>query len=409
MKTIKFIHAADLHLGSVFSGFQHIPEYLYRHLKESGYRALKKLIDTAIEEKVDFVIIAGDIYDLEDRNLKAQLRFRKEMERLNQHHIHVYVIHGNHDYLEGYYYELHLPPNVHVFGRQVEVKLYEKMDGTKVNLYGFSYGSRHIHERVINDYHKQGDADYHIGLLHGNLDGEHAHGNYAPFSKSELLNKQFDYWALGHIHKRMVLFEEPPAIYPGCLQGRNKKETGEKGFYLVSIENMSTNLDFIPAADTEWRTETIELDKLGLTDLEVLIKEIQKRQQQIRQEDKSVLIELVLDASQLKSFDKFTLVNIEDVIESIQEGEEDQEQFVWIHSVKWIPPRHSEAKYGIFGKFVDELIIKTGQLSQEEIYQWGESLLTHTAARKYIDPWDEETWSEIRDGAELELLKNLEK
>ena len=89
--------------------------------------------------------------------------------------------------------------------------------------------------------HVAEDQDaFHIGMLHGSLAGDETHAVYAPFTKSELLAKQYDYWALGHIHLRQQLHEEPPIVYPGNIQGRHRNERGEKGFYEVSLTKNGT-------------------------------------------------------------------------------------------------------------------------------------------------------------------------
>ncbi|WP_139891501.1 DNA repair exonuclease [Bacillus sp. E214] len=405
VRGVKFIHAADLHLGSVFSGFQHMHSAIYDKIKNSGYSALTRLVDTAIQERIDFVIFAGDIYDNEERNLKAQLKFKAEMERLENYSIPVYLIHGNHDYMNGNYFDISLPANVHLYGREVEVKQFIKEnDATTVNLYGFSYDKRHIHDRVIQEYKKADDADYHIGILHGNLDGESAHGNYAPFTRSELLSKQFDYWALGHIHKRMEILQEPPAIYPGCLQGRNKKETGEKGFYLVSMSGSDTSLEFVPVSTVEWKTETIQADHIS--SVNELIAELDKIKEGAYEPDKSILLNIMIDASDCKMNPEWLFVDMDHLLEGLQDEEMD-EISVWIHSCTLIPPRYASGGGELSDTFIDELLRTTVNMNSEQYLKYGEALFTHSAARKYIEPWEENEWQQILDEATLELVKRL--
>ena len=402
---IKFIHAADLHLGSVFSGFHHMHGAIYDKLKNSSYTALAKLVDKAIQERIDFVIIAGDIYDHEARNLKAQLKFKSEMERLNHHSIPVYLIHGNHDYINGNYFDISLPPNVHIFRQEVEVKQFIKEeDGTIVNLYGFSYDKRHIHDRVIQNYKKADNGHYHIGILHGNLDGENAHGNYAPFSRSELQSKQFDYWALGHIHKRMEILHDPPAVYPGCLQGRNKKETGEKGFYMVSMLGSDTILEFVPVSTIEWKTKTLLAN--DISSVNELIAELEKTIENAYEPDKYILLNIIIDASLVDGNQEWLFVDIENLVDGIQ-GEDIDESMSWIHSCTLIPPHYTSGNSELSETFIDELLRTTANMSSEQYMKYGEALFTHSAARKYIEPWEESEWQQILDEATLELMKRL--
>ena len=101
MSGIRFIHAADLHLDSPFVGLKNVPEAILHKMKEAPFLAFRKLIEEAIARKVDFILLAGDLYDGENRSLRTQVRFRREMERLLEHGIQVYIIHGNHDHLGG--------------------------------------------------------------------------------------------------------------------------------------------------------------------------------------------------------------------------------------------------------------------------------------------------------------------
>ena len=260
MKSINFIHAADLHLDSPFVGLKQMPDPILGELRAASFRAFQHIIREAIIRKVDFILLAGDLYDGANRNLRTQILFRKEMERLQQHDIQVYIIHGNHDHLGGDWISLQQPDNVHVFGSECEVKEYTKQE-TKVFIYGYSYPSQRVVDRIIKSYHKKEGADYHIGMLHGNVEGESEHSSYAPFSVEELVEKEFDYWALGHIHKRQELLGSPPIIYPGNTQGRHRKESGLKGCYYVSLSGKHADLQFIPTSQIIWEAVKVELQE----------------------------------------------------------------------------------------------------------------------------------------------------
>src|SRR5690606_1944349 len=135
----------------------------------------------------DFVLIAGDIYDGEDRSLRAQMKFHEGMEKLNEAGIPVFISHGNHDHLAGRWTRFELPPNVHVFRNHVEEARFN-VNGQAISIYGFSYKERHIRDRMVDEYPIAQDQDvFHIGMLHGSLAGDETHAVYAPFTKSELL------------------------------------------------------------------------------------------------------------------------------------------------------------------------------------------------------------------------------
>ena len=206
--------------------------------------ALTNVVNAAIRHEFDFVILAGDLFDEQDRSIRAQTRLRKEMERLKEHEIEVFAVHGNHDHLNGDWVHIEMPDNVHIFPDHVETKVYTTQN-TVVHLYGFSYPTRHLEDNHLSQYFKKEGADFHIGILHGHYEGNSEHSRYASFTTKDLLEKKFDYWALGHIHKRQIIHNSPYISYPGNIQGRNRKEVGEKGCYLVKMSEQETNLEFI--------------------------------------------------------------------------------------------------------------------------------------------------------------------
>ena len=113
--TIRFIHAADLHLGSPFKGFAGLSPEVLAAVRESTFDAFRTLVRHAVETRPDFLLIAGDVYDGEDRSLKAQEVFRKGMQELSSAGIPVFVSHGNHDHLAGTWVRFSLPDNVRIF------------------------------------------------------------------------------------------------------------------------------------------------------------------------------------------------------------------------------------------------------------------------------------------------------
>lgn len=102
MKQVKFIHAADLHLDSPFKGMEmNVSQSVWERMKQSTFESFERIVDKAIQERVDFVLLAGDLYDEETRSLRAQVFVREQMKRLSQYDIPVFIIHGNHDHLGG--------------------------------------------------------------------------------------------------------------------------------------------------------------------------------------------------------------------------------------------------------------------------------------------------------------------
>lgn len=255
---MKFIHCADAHLDSPFLGLRQIDEEIGEQLYQAAFTAFERMVDRAIADSVAFVLIAGDTFDTQNQSLTVQWFLKNQFQRLQAANIQVYLIYGNHDYLNETTAQLTYPENVHIFGSDPEVMHYVSADGLKVAIAGFSYDQRHIQKDMAARYPvREPDTDLMIGLLHGSQQNQGS-PDYAPFSVDELLSKQYDYWALGHIHHRQVLNQTPKVIYAGNLQGRNIDESGVKGFYEVNCQYHDLNAEFIPVAPFQWQQLTIE-------------------------------------------------------------------------------------------------------------------------------------------------------
>lgn len=240
MVPFRFVHAADLHLDSRFAGLSHIPGPIRNYLREAAFAALGRLVAVAVEEEADFVVISGDVYDSADSSLQSQLRFHEALTEFSKRGIAVYLIHGNHDPLDGPRLHMDLPENVTVFGADLpeQVMAVRRSDGREAAVVsGLSYPTAKVTENTSLRYRrKEGSGLFHIALLHANVDGDPSHETYSPCTRRDLIDSGFDYWALGHIHKRRILHERPYIIYPGNIQGRSVKETGPKGCYVVDVD-----------------------------------------------------------------------------------------------------------------------------------------------------------------------------
>ena len=111
---VKFIHCSDLHLDSPFKSKSHISPKIFEDVQKSAYESFKNIVDIALQQDVDFVIIAGDLFDSENRTLRAEIFLKQQFERLQNEQIFVYVCHGNHDPLSSKI-SSNWPDNVSVF------------------------------------------------------------------------------------------------------------------------------------------------------------------------------------------------------------------------------------------------------------------------------------------------------
>lgn len=231
---MKFLHAADVHLDSPLDGLERYEGAPVEQLRGATRQALKNLVELAIQQRVDFVIIAGDVYDGDWRDYNTGLFFASQMAELSRAGIPVFLIKGNHDAASQISKALRLPDRVHVFShtRPETVRLQE----LEVALHGQSYAERAVTEDLSRGYPAPVAGWFNIGVLHTSATGREGHENYAPCTIEGLRAKGYDYWALGHVHQREILSEDPWIVFPGNLQGRHIRESGGKGCTLVTVE-----------------------------------------------------------------------------------------------------------------------------------------------------------------------------
>ena len=269
---MKLLHLADLHLDSPFIGLSKHLQAIQDQLIQAPYQAFERAVSVAINRQVDIVLIAGDVYNADRPSIYAQHFFLKQLDRLHQAQIPVVFSHGNHDYIKSDKYHLNLPENTHVFeDDQVTYFDLDLSNGEQARIYGFSYTSRWIHDRKVQEFPVNPQiTDYTIGMLHGSEEGiESEKGTYAPFTVAELVNKHYDYWALGHIHQAGVLNQAPLIQYAGTSQGRHRNESGDKGAYIVTLSpNQPADNEFVSLAEILFKDSQIQcqedwtLDKL---------------------------------------------------------------------------------------------------------------------------------------------------
>lgn len=395
MGTVRFLHTADLHLDSPFAGLSAAGEL--ERLQQSTFQAFDRLIDYAVKEKPDFIVIAGDVYDGEDRSLRAQIRFQKGMQQLNEAGIPVYVSYGNHDHLAGSWTTVSLPPNVESFAENVEQKKLT-VRGEDVYLYGFSYPSRHVREPMITHYPKASADGLHIGLLHGSAAGDSAHAVYAPFTLAELAEKNYHYWALGHIHKRQVLSHDPAVVYPGNLQGRHRNEQGVKGFYDVTLSKTSCELAFVRASSIVFTQLTV--DCRGIEFADDWISLCERAADAAAAEYGSIIVELIMEHTEQLA-QELRKSTQDEWLELLREQYAGIEPFVWISSVHW-PHTESELPRALYEPIEQTLLQFTGQ----EWASLADELYGHRAGR-YLEPLDEDAAGELAEQAAALLAEEL--
>lgn len=266
---MKFIHAADLHLDSPLTGLSSYADAPVDRLRTATRDAFNRLVSRAIEEQVDFMVIAGDVYDGDWRDFNTGLYFVRQMGRLRQAGISVYLLHGNHDAESEMTRTLELPDNVHTFSARTAQTF--RVEHLKVALHGRSFRSAAITENLLPGYPNPVSGWLNIGVLHTALEGHAEHARYAPCTLAELRARGYQYWALGHVHQRWIERGAVTIAYPGNLQGRHIREPGPRGALLITA-----------SAGEIVDVEVLEVDVVRWQTLDVHIGEISDRSGAIR-------------------------------------------------------------------------------------------------------------------------------
>jgi DNA repair exonuclease SbcCD nuclease subunit len=263
---MRFIHASDLHIDSPLRGLDRYDGAPVERLRSATRSALERLVDKALAERVDFLLLAGDIYDRDWQDFHTGLFFRGQMVRLERAGIRCFIVQGNHDAQGVISRQLTLPSNVTVFSSRAAQTV--KLDDLSVAIHGRSFPEREVNEDLVPSYPPPVPGFFNIGLLHTSLTGRAGHDTYAPTDLPTLVAKGYDYWALGHVHAREVLNERPRIVFCGNLQGRHAKETGAKGCELVTVEAGRVEAEFIALDVVRWSQLSVPLD--GVDRLESL-------------------------------------------------------------------------------------------------------------------------------------------
>ena len=297
---VKFIHTADLHLGSRLQ--INTDGNLDNDYQEAVYNSFAKIVNQAIKNEVHFVLIAGDVFDNEARSVRATRFFKEQCLKLDEHDINVYIINGNHDPYRIDGELLELPSNVKICDSE-DVSQFQVYQNDKLiaRIVGQSYRGSSESRKMFTYYTTPDQSVYNIGLLHTQLEPNNS--NYVPVSKEELKNhNHIDYWALGHIHQKTIINDHIPyIIYPGIPQGRDIGETGLGGFFMVHLEPENTYYEFKTTSDFVFKQIELDIEEMEedtISELNYYVKEkLEKIYQSFDKEIKGYVIRLLLKGS----------------------------------------------------------------------------------------------------------------
>ncbi len=271
MTARKILHAADIHLDSPLQKLGSYHDAPAEKIRGASRCALENMTRLAIDEQVDLVVIAGDLYDGDWRDQNTGLFFVSQATRLIDANIPVVVIRGNHDAANVMTSSLPLPKNpdgsdIMMAADQVDTRVFEKIG---ISVHGRSFGRREEKEGMVGQYPAANRGMFNLGLMHTSLSGTEGHDNYAPCTPQQLTDKEYDYWALGHIHVRGQhgIPGGAPIAFSGNIQGRHIRESGPKGCLIVDIDSRDqTHSTFFPLDTIRWETCQLDAGEIENTD-----------------------------------------------------------------------------------------------------------------------------------------------
>lgn len=268
--TVNFIHIADIHLGSPLRALEGASEEMATNLARAAETAFSRSVTEAIERNVDFIVVAGDLYDREARSVRANQFLVEQFQRLEQADIPGFVVHGNHDPLGRGAEKLDLPDNVHVFSTdEVGSEFYPDGDDAEAEILGRSYGSRHEGGNFIQEFTPEEAGIPSIGLLHTALDPDGR--EFVPCDEDDLASRDVDYWALGHVHHLRTL-DSAPGAYPGIPQPRHAGEPPVGGCLVVELDGgNSPDIEFVPTSSVVWYPVEVDVSQFDSPDYDAEI------------------------------------------------------------------------------------------------------------------------------------------
>ncbi|UTR09221.1 DNA repair exonuclease [Evansella sp. LMS18] len=404
---LRFIHTADVHLGRPVKSRLDMPEKFAETAREAAYVSFQRIIDESLSRQADFVLISGDVYDQEERSLRGQWFIKKQAERLQEAGIPLLITHGNHDPLNNKNGMVAMPDNVHIFPSVPEPYFIEKNNGEKAYIYGFSYPQKAFYENPVPLFKKENDLEaYHIGMLHGQETQQDGHEPYAPFAVRDLLQLGFDYWALGHIHKRQTLNMYPPVVYPGNVQGGTRKETGAKGAYFVELEKHQTNLHFVETSPLQWEKIEVHID--GHETMDELIAAIIDNITASILKEKLYFTALKLTGNGTLHEELTGSASQQELLELLRE--ELIPYSVWVDRISFqTAPYIDREKLKKQNDLLGDIIDTSEKLraSDKELDKTLKPVFSHPVMKRYIDRLTPEDREEIITEAESRLISSL--
>lgn len=258
----KLLHTADIHLDSPLRSLALRDDSLREQVQAATRTAFARLVDTALSEGVLALLIAGDLFDGRARSARTAAFLTAQLDRLRDAGIRVFYIKGNHDAENPITGALDLPDNVHLFdARGGRVQLADD-----IWVHGVSFARAEAPDSLLPRFPAPVPGAINIAMLHTSLSGAAGHDTYAPCRLSDLTGMGFDYWALGHIHKRQVHARDPWVVMPGIPQGRDMGEAGPKSASLLTLVDGRIDLSEVPTSVVDFTVSSLDISDVESDD-----------------------------------------------------------------------------------------------------------------------------------------------
>ncbi|MBX3418086.1 MAG: metallophosphoesterase [Pirellulaceae bacterium] len=244
---LKFIHASDFHLDQPMSGLAQIPPHLKESLVNAPYLAATRVFDLAIAERVDFVLLSGDLFDLETAGCRPASFLLSQFERLAEKKIAVYWCGGAVDHPDRWPSVVELPKNVRTFSANIVEEVYHHRSGHPV---ATILGSGHDPQRQTgSDFSVDSVEIFPIGLAYG------------EFDTNAITARNIRYWALGGRHQHQVQERGNSLVaFSGSPQSRHPTEVGTHGCCLVRVDKTGQiRTQFVETDAFRWLPQEIEI------------------------------------------------------------------------------------------------------------------------------------------------------
>lgn len=355
MSHFRFLHAADVHLDSPLYGLARYEGVPLEDVRGATRAAFDNLIDFAVREQVDFVTIAGDLYDGDWKHMGTGLYFAHAMGRLDRAGIPVFLLAGNHDAASVITRQIPWPGNVRLFNsRKPQTHLLEELG---VAVHGQSFATPAVTENLVAGYPDAVSHAFNIGVLHTALSGAPGHAPYAPCDFADLRAKGYDYWALGHVHAQQIVSTDPHVVYPGNLQGRNIRETGPKGAMMVEVaDRQVSSVTTVELDVIRWSRVVVDCTDLQMVSLPDRVREALTATFQQDGTDRPLIVRVTLGGSaEIAGTLKDRAAQLRDEVCAIATSISPD---LWIEKVvsEVVPPSvlHVEEADGDFAEILDE-------------------------------------------------------